>query len=319
MNKTKEKNRKVSKSERHPFLYEMRRNWRYYSMVLPAAFVLFLFSYLPLPGISIAFLDFNFVDKFNSPFVGLDNFKFYFTSNYALRTTFNTLFINLNYLVWTTLVAVLFAVILNELSSRFLKKFYQNAMFLPYFFSSVVIGKLVTDIIFSDSYGVANQILTFFGFEPVAFSHTAAPWAWIIIGTHIWQVAGYQSIVYLSSITGIDSQLYEAAALDGATRLQRIRHITLPLLMPTVFVMTLFSIGGMLRGDFANIYAIVGDNGLLYSTTDVIDTYVFRAIKTAADFGPTAAVGLYQSIVGFILVCGSNALVKLYDKDYALF
>ncbi len=310
---------KSNLAQKHPFLFEMKRNWLYYTMILPAMAVLFLFSYLPMPGLVIAFMDFNFVDKFHSPFVGLQNFKFYFTSNYAVRTTFNTLFINLNYLVWTTLIAVLFSIILNELRGRVFKKVYQNAMFLPYFFSSVVIGKLVTDIIFSDSYGVANQILNVLGFDSVAFSHTAAPWPWIIIGTHVWQVAGYQSIVYLASITGVDEQLYEAASLDGATRWQRIWYITLPMLLPTIFVMTLFSIGGMLRGDFANIYAIIGDNGLLYSTTDVIDTYVFRAIKTAADFGPTAAVGLYQSVVGFILVCGSNALVKLYDKDYALF
>lgn len=316
------KNAAVVKSnlaQKHPFLFEMKRNWRYYTMILPAMAILFLFAYLPMPGLVIAFMDFNFVDKFHSPFVGLQNFKFYFTSTYAVRTTFNTLFINLNYLIWTTLIAVLFSIILNELRGRVFKKVYQNAMFLPYFFSSVVIGKLITDIIFSDSYGVANQLINLFGLESVAFSHTAAPWPWIIIGTHVWQVAGYQSIVYLATITGVDEQLYEAASLDGATRTQRIWHITLPMLLPTIFVMTLFSVGGMLRGDFANIYAIIGDNGLLYSTTDVIDTYVFRAIKTAADFGPTAAVGLYQSVVGFILVCGSNALVKLYDKDYALF
>ena len=303
----------------NPFQREIKRNWPYYLMLAPAVIVLFLFAYLPLPGLAIAFLDFNFVDKFASPFVGLANFEFYFSSVYALRTTFNTLFININYLIWTTLASVSFAIMLNEIRNRFAKKLYQNAMFLPYFFSSVVIGKLVTTIIFSDRYGLANQLIELFGGESIAWSQTPGPWAWIIIGAHVWQVAGYNSIVYLAAIAAIDDQLYEAASLDGATRLQKMWHITLPMLLPTIFIMTLFSIGGMLRGDFSNIYAIIGDNGLLYEKTDVIDTYVFRAIKGAADFGPTAAVGLYQSVVGFLLVCGSNALVKRYDKDYALF
>jgi len=304
---------------RNAFIAEMKRNYAYYLMMLPAAIVLFLFVYLPMPGIIIAFQDFNFVDKFSSPFVGLDNFKFYFTSTYAFRTTYNTLFLNFNYLLWTTIVSVTFAILLNEVRMKLAKRFYQNLMFLPFFFSSVIIGKLVTTIVFSDQYGLANQIVKFFGGNPIVWTQTADPWGWIIIGTHVWKVAGYFTIIYLASIAGIDDHLYEAAALDGASRWQQIRLILLPLLTPTIIIMSLLSIGGMLRGDFATIYAIIGDNGLLFKHTDVIDTYVFRAIKQAADFGPTAAVGLYQSVVGFILVYGSNALVKKYNEDYALF
>lgn len=318
MEKTKEIQGKKTKSS-GGFLKEMRRNWIYYIMILPAAAVLFVFSYLPLPGLIIAFQDFNLVDKFSSPFVGLDNFYFYFKSSYFLQTTFNTIFINLNYLVWTTLVSVAMAIMLNELRSRFAKKFYQNMIFLPFFFSSVIVGKLVTKIIFSDQYGVANKIIEFFGGDPVLWSQNPYPWVWIIIGTHVWQIAGYQSIIYLASITGIDDQLFEAAALDGATKWQQIKRITIPMLIPTIITMALLSIGSMLRGDFANIYSIIGDNGLLFKYTDVIDTYLFRAIKKAAEFGPSAAIGLYQSVVGFILVFGSNALVKLYDRDNALF
>nr|PZN07818.1 MAG: sugar ABC transporter permease [Caldicoprobacter oshimai] len=304
---------------KHGFMWEMKRNMPYYLMVLPATIVIFLFAYLPMPGLIIAFQDFNFVDKFSSPFVGLENFKFYFTSIYAVRTTFNTLFINFNYLIWTTLFSVTFAIMINEIASKLLKKIYQNAIFLPYFFSSVVVGKLVTRIVFSDNLGVANQIVKLFGGEPIIWSQIPEPWPWIIIGTHVWKVAGYLSVVYLATITGIDEQLYEAASLDGANRWQKIRFITIPLLIPTIVTMMLLSIGGMLRGDFATIYSIIGDNGLLFKYTDVIDTYVFRAIKQAAEFGPSAAVGLYQSIVGFILVYGSNKLAKLYDENYALF
>ncbi|WP_274362847.1 ABC transporter permease [Paenibacillus thermotolerans] len=301
------------------FIHEMKRNYPYYFMMLPAVAVLFLFAYLPMPGIIIAFQDFNFVDKFRSPFVGFDNFKFYFESSYAFRTTFNTIFINVNYLFWTTLISVVFAILLNEIRLKFAGKVYQNLMFLPYFISAVVVGKLVTTIVFSDRNGVANQILQLFGQDPMQWSQNPAPWAWIIIGAHVWQVAGYSMIIYLASIMGIDDHLFEAASLDGANRWQQIRLILLPMLTPTIIIMSLLSIGGMLRGDFTKIYSIIGDNGLLFEHTDVIDTYVFRAIKQAADFGTTAAVGLYQSVVGFILVWGSNALVKKYDKDSALF
>ncbi|WP_225446205.1 ABC transporter permease [Paenibacillus rhizovicinus] len=304
---------------RNAFVVDMKRNYPYYLMMLPAALIMFLFSYLPMPGMIVAFQDFNFVDRFKSPFVGWDNFKFFFTSSYAYRTTFNTIFINLNYLVWTTFVSVLFAILLNEIRSKLATKFYQNMMFLPYFFSAVVVGKLVTDIVFSDQNGIANQILHLFGHDPIVWSQVSGPWGWIIIGTHIWKTAGYSSIIYLASIAGIDDHLYEAASLDGATRWQQIRTITLPMLTPVIIIMTLLSIGSMLRGDFDTIYSIVGDNGLLFAHTDVIDTYIFRAIKQAADFGPTAAVGLYQSVVGFVLVFGSNALVKRYNKDSALF
>ncbi len=301
------------------FLSEMKRNWGYYLMIVPAAAILFLFAYLPLPGIIVAFQNFNFVDKFQSEFVGLDNFKFYFSSVYFARTTLNTIFLNAASIVLGTFISVSVAIILNEIRNGVAKKFYQNAMFLPYFFSAVVIGKLVTKIVFSDQMGIANQIVALFGGDPIVWSQIAEPWPWIIIFTGIWKGTGYSSIVYLASITGIDEQLYEAASLDGATRWQQIKAITLPMLTPTIITLLLLSIGGMLRGDFGTIYSIIGDNGLLFKYTDVIDTYIFRAIKQAADFGPTAAVSLYQSVVGFILVWGSNQLVKLYDKDSALF
>ncbi len=305
--------------KKNSFVWEMKRNWGYYLLMIPAAVFLFLFAYMPLPGIVVAFMDFNFVDKFKSEIVGLDNFKFYFNSPYFFRTTFNTIFLNANSIVIGTFISVTVAIVLNEIRNGISKKVFQNAMFLPYFFSAVVVGKLVTNIVFSDQLGVANQIVTFFGGEQITWSRIAEPWPWIIIFTGIWKGTGYSSIIYLASITGIDSEMFEAASIDGATRWQQIWHITIPMLLPTIITLMLLSIGGMLRGDFGTIYSIIGDNGLLFKYTDVIDTYIFRAIKQAADFGPTAAVSLYQSVMGFILVWGSNTLVKLYDKDYAIF
>lgn len=301
------------------FLKEMKKNWAYYLMMLPAAAMLFIFTYLPMPGLIIAFEDFNFVDKFKSPFVGLKNFEFFFSSSYALQTTVNTIVINVAYLVLTTTMAVTVAIILNEVKGKVSKKIYQNAIFIPYFISSVIVGKLVTLIIFSDSMGLANQVVSIFGGDPLKWSQIPIAWPFIIVGAHVWQWTGYNSIVYLASIAGFDKELYEAASLDGASRWQRIKYITMPMLMPSIIIMSLLSIGGMLRGDFANIYAMIQDNGMLFKYTDVIDTYIFRAIKSAAEFGPTAAIGLYQSVVGFLLVVGSNALAKRYDKDSALF
>lgn len=305
--------------QKRGFCWELKKNWAYYVMIIPAAVIMFLFAYLPMPGMVIAFLDFNFVDRFKSPFVGFDNFKFYFTSTYFGRTTLNTLIINFNYIFWTTVLSVAVAIILNEIRQKHVKKFYQNAIFLPYFISSVVVGKLVNMIVFSDGMGIANQIVTMLGQDPIKWSGKPLAWLFIIIGAHVWQCVGYNSIVYMATISGFDKGLYEAAALDGASRWQSIRYITIPMLMPSIIIMTLLSIGGMLRGDFANIYAIIQDRGILYRYTDVIDTYVFRAIKGQAEFGTTTAIGLYQSVVGYILVVFSNWLAKKYDKDSALF
>lgn len=311
---------------KHGFLREMRRNYPYYLLALPAVVIVFLLSYLPLHGLIIAFKDYNFVDGiFGSPWVTpwYKNFMFYFKSVYFGQTTFNTLWINACYLFWTTLVNVSFAIMLNELHSTRLKRIYQNAMFLPYFLSIMVVAQLLKTIVFSTEFGLANQILKFLGMEPVAWINTASPWVKILTGTRIWKGTGYGIIIYLSSISGIDESLFEAAALDGAGVWKRIRHIILPLLLPSIFMMMLLSIGSMFYGDFELIYAIQTDNGtvngLLLKTTDIIETYIFRAVKQSFEFSTSTAIGLYQSVMGFVLVFGSNALVKLYDKDYALF
>jgi putative aldouronate transport system permease protein len=195
-------------------------------------------------------------------------------------------------------------------------------MFLPYFFSVVIVAHLVVRVAFPDDMGIVNQIVVFFGGEPIAWSRETQPWPAIIVSTHVWRVAGYQSIIYLASISGIDEQLFEAAAIDGASRPRQIWYITLPMLIPTIIILALLSIGGMLRGDFGLIHNLTAgiDRHHLLLRTDILDTYVFRLIRDRAiNFSVAAAVGLYQSVVGFILVAGSNWLVKRYDKDYALF
>jgi putative aldouronate transport system permease protein len=300
---------------------EFRRNGVYYLMAFPAILLVFLLKYLPMPGIVIAFKNYNFQKGiWGSPWTGLDNFKFFFTSEYAFRTTMNTIWINLNYLVWGTILAVALAIVLNELRSKRAVKLYQNIMFLPYFFSAIIIGKIVTDILFSMDAGLVNQILAVFGGDKVNWVKTPEPWVKIIVGAHLWNSIGYSVIIYLATITGIDAQMYEAASLDGAGRLRQIRHLTLPMLTPAIVMMSLLSIGSMMFGDFGMIYAIIGeDNTTILSKVDIIETYIFRAVRKTADFSTSSAIGLFQAVVGFILVFGSNALAKKIDKDYGLF
>lgn len=298
---------------------EFWKNRAYYLMILPALLVYFAFAYLPLPGVIVAFKDYNFQDGiFKSPFIGFKNFEFFFKSEYALRTTLNTLWINSNNIFWGTILAVTFAIMLNEVRILVLKKAYQNLMFIPYFLSTIVIARFVY-MMFSPDLGLVNQILNSLGLHRVMWDVNPAYWVKILVGVNLWKYTGYNVIIYLAVIMGIDDGLYEASALDGAGRMKQLRYITLPMLVPTIIILTLLSIGRIFFGDFQLIYSIIGEKGQLYPTTDVIETYVFRAVKNSADFSMAGAVGLYQSIVGFILVFGSNTLVKFYNKDYSLF
>lgn len=288
-------------------------------MALPGLLFFLIFSYMPLPGVVLAFKDYNFADGiFGSKWVGLKNFEFFFNGDYAWRTTFNTLFINANYIVFGTLVAVAFAILLNEIRKSFARRLYQSLMFLPYFFSAIVVGNFVY-LMFSSKYGLVNQLLSALNSPPVDWYANAQYWVAILVGIFIWKNTGYAVVLYLATIVGIDEELFEAASLDGANRWQRIRYITLPLLVPTMTIVTLLAVGKIFYGDFQTIYSIVGDNGLLFPTTDVIDTYVFRAVKNVGDISMPAAVGLYQSVCGFLLVLACNWAVKKYNRENSLF
>jgi putative aldouronate transport system permease protein len=306
--------------KRTGLLYELRRNGVYYLMVLPAMLFIFLLKYLPMPGLVIAFKNYNFRKGiWGSSWAGFDNFKFFFTSEYALRTTINTIWINLNYLFWGTIGAVALAIVLSELRSKKLVKLYQNIMFLPYFFSAIIIGRIVTDIVFSLDAGLMNQIIGLFGIEKINWLKIAGPWVKIAVSAHLWNSIGYSVIIYLAAIAGIDAQMYEAASLDGAGRLRQIWHFTLPMLIPSIVLLCLLSIGNMMFGDFGLIYAIIGENMAILPKLDIIETYIYRAVRKTADFSTSSAIGLFQAVVGFILVAGSNALAKVIDKDYGLF
>jgi putative aldouronate transport system permease protein len=299
---------------------ELWTNRAYYLMALPGLLVLFAFSYLPYPGMLIAFKNFNPVQGiFGSPWSGFDNFKFLFTNDDIVRITFNTFWINANQIVWGTVLAVLFAILLNEIKNNSAKKWFQSILFLPYFFSFVIVGKIIL-LIFGNENGIANGLIQLFHGIPKEWYAIPEYWVKIIVSTGVWKNVGYSVIIYLAAITSINEEMMEAASLDGASRIQKIRYIMLPNLIPTIIILTLLAIGRIFFGDFALIYAIVENNGLLYPTTDVIETYIYRALTNGGqEYGMITAIGIYQSILGFIVVLGSNWLAKRYDKDYSLF
>jgi len=293
-------------------------------MVLPGALWFLFFSYLPMIGTIIAFKEYRFSrDGFwasiiNSKWVGLDNFKFLFTTNDAYIITRNTLLYNGAFILLGLILSVLMAIVLSEIVNKKLAKVYQTGMFLPYFLSWVVVGYFAFSFLSSER-GMLNQIMGFFGAESIQWYSEKAYWPFILILVYLWKAVGYNSVVYLAAIMGIDKSLYEAAMIDGASKFQQIRNITLPLLSPIITIMTLLAIGKIFYADFGLFYQLPRNSGTLYSVTNVIDTYVYQGLKTTGEIGMSTAAGLYQSVVGFTLVMTSNYIVRKYNKDSALF
>ncbi|WP_438351970.1 ABC transporter permease [Paenibacillus sp. FA6] len=293
-------------------------------MVLPGALWFLLFAYLPMFGTIIAFKEYRFHrDGFwasivNSKWVGLDNFKFLFSTEDAFIITRNTLLYNIVFIFVGLALSVLLAVVLSEITNKKLSKLYQTGMFLPYFLSWVIVGYFTFSFLSSDR-GLLNGLFESLGIGPVQWYTESKYWPFILVLVYLWKAVGYNSVVYLASIMGIDRSLYEAAMIDGANKLQQIRSITLPLLRPIITIMTLLAIGKIFYADFGLFYQVPRDSGTLYAVTNVIDTYVYRGLKTTGEIGMSAAAGLYQSVVGFSLVMASNYIVRKFDKDNALF
>lgn len=305
--------------EKGSFWKEITKNRTLYLMTLPAIIALFLFCYLPFAGITIAFQDYNNQDGiFGSPFVGFENFKFFFTTKRAWEVTANTLILNTFFIITSLIFQIGFAILINEIGNKYFKKITQSLMFFPYFLSWVVIGSILYSL-FSSHTGLINNVLKQLGYEPVRWYGEQQYWRGILVATHIWKWTGYGSIVYLAAMANFDTTIYEAAKVDGATKFQQIRHITLPLLVPTAVILTLFSIGRIFYGDFGMIYGIIGGNGILLQKTEVIDVYVFNAMYSSLGFKVATAIGLYQSVMGFILIMFSNRMAKKINDGTALF
>ncbi|MFC0272678.1 ABC transporter permease [Metabacillus herbersteinensis] len=293
-------------------------------MVLPGTIWLLLFSYLPMFGTVIAFKNFRYDSNgfisslLNSEWVGLENFKFLFNTNDAWIITRNTVLYNLVFIIVGLILAVFVAIVLSELANKRLSKIYQTGMLFPHFLSWVVVSYFVFTFLSVDR-GLLNNIIVWFGGDPISWYNEAKYWPSIIVLTSMWKGVGYGSIVYLAAIVGIDRNYYEAAMIDGANKWQQIRNITIPMITPLIIILTILNIGKIFSADFGLFYQVPRDSGPLYSVTNVIDTYVFRGLTTMGDISMSTAAGLYQSIVGFTLVMLTNYLVRKVNKEYALF
>lgn len=299
----------------------MRKNNLFFlGLAAPGVIALILFSYLPMAGLYMVFTKYNFKDGiFGSQFVGLQNFKFFFMNlDSAIRATKNTLVINLVSMLVGTCFNVGLAIILNEIGNKYFKKVTQSVMLFPHFVSWIVVGVIAQGIL-DNNKGLLNQLIMAFGGEGINWYMEAKYWWFILIFTNIWKGMGYNSIVYSCAITGLDPSLYEAARVDGASRWKQIFYITLPQLKPTIVIMLLLSMGGVLGGSVDQIMGLTNLNPMLLETTDTVATFVYRSAILNGQFESASAITLYQSIFGFLFVMLGNFIVKKIQPDYALF
>lgn len=299
--------------------YDIKHNPYLCLLCVPTIIWFLVFAYAPLVYLLVAFKKYSATaGLWGSEWVGLKNFKAFFGSDSFYSVTFNTIFLNALFILTTMFFSILIAIALSEISGKYFKKTTQSIVILPHFISWTVIAMLCEALLKTNN-GFVNNILVAIGFERINFYQNADVWPALLTILRIWQGAGYGSIVYLAAITGFDQEMYEAARVDGATRLQTITKITLPLLKTTAIMLTIMSIGKIFSGDFGMIYALVGDNSQLYPTTDVIDTFVYRALRQLNNMGMSTATSLFQSVVGLIMVYLTNAITKKVEPDAAIF
>lgn len=301
------------------FLYEFKKNKALFAMLIPATAIIIIFAYLPMSGLVLAFKNYRFdLGVFGSEWNGIENFRYLFSSGTGLLITKNTILYNLVNLITSQILAIAIAIFVSEINKKLFKKVSQSLIFLPYFISWVIVGTFVYAI-FNYETGLLNNMITSAGGEAVNVYSMPGIWPIIICCFNAWKWCGYNSVIYIAAITGVDAEIYEAASVDGATIAQRIKNITLPSIFPTVITMLLLNVGRILRGDFEMFYQIVGNNGQLYNATDVIDTYVFRSLLQSSNLGMSAAASFYQSLLCFIIIMIVNTVVKHVNEDYALF
>jgi len=298
----------------------LKMNLALFSMMLPGAIYLIINNYVPMFGLQIAFKKYNYADGiWKSPWTGLSNFTYLFKTKDALIMTRNTILYNVVFIILGTVMAVVIAIILNELRSRRAKKIYQVLFLIPYLISMVVVSYIVFAFLSYDNGFLNNGIIAAFGGSKINWYTQPKYWPFILVIVQLWKNFGYQSIIYYATVIGIDSSLYEAAVVDGAGSWKRIWHITLPGLKTTIVTLTLLAVGRIFYSDFGLFYQVPQDSGMLSNVTQTIDVYVYKGLTQLNDVGRSSAAGFYQSIVGFILVLTANFVVRKVDKDSALF
>lgn len=301
--------------------------WRYKALIImaiPAMVWMIFFFYIPVLTNVVAFKDFHISsDGFlaslkASPWVGLENFKFLFSSNDAFLITKNTVLYNVTFITLNLVISVFFAIVMSELRNKRLVKVYQTMSLLPYFLSWVIIGYFVYAFLSPDK-GIFNQWITSNGGTPINWYSEPKFWPFILVFIGTWKGIGYNSIIYFASVMGIDPTYYEAAMVDGASKWQQIKNITIPQLLPLMTILTILAVGNIFRADFGLFYNVPRNSGSLYQVTSVLDTYIYNGLTSTGDLGMTAAAGLYQSTVGFVLLMITNGLVRRFDNESALF
>lgn len=307
-------------------LKQLNRNKYFLMMLIPGTIFLLIFSYLPMLGTLISFKRMTFFKSnifanfLNSEWVGFKNFEFFFKSPNAVEITRNTVGYNLAFIILGLIASVFCAIILNEIRCKFMAKFYQTIMFLPYFISWIVVSYLLYSLL-NPELGLFNNILQNFKKEGVSWYSTTKYWPVIFIVLHLWKYTGYSTVIYLAAIAGIDTEMYEAAAIDGATKIKQIRHITIPSIVPQMIILTILNLGKIFSADFGLFWnsTLQLGQGSLYSVGHVIDTYVYVALTSQSNIGMASAIGLYQALVGFILILTTNFIVKKISPDNTLF
>ena len=300
--------------------FRWKRYLPIYLIALPGLIYLFCNNYLPMFGIIIAFKDLNFSKGiFGSDWAGLDNFQFLFRSDTAWVIIRNTILYNVAFIILGTIISVAFAVFLNEVRSKFASRAYQTLILLPYLIGWVIVSYLVYAFLSADTGLVNKSILEPLGLNPINWYSDTRYWPFIITFVYIWKSCGYSMIIYFASIVGISQDYYEAARIDGATKWQQIKNITLPLLKPTVITMFILSVGRIFNSDFGLFYQVPRNSGVLYPVTQTIDVYVYNALMQNSDYGMSSAASVFQSIVGFVLVIVANLIIRKTNKESALF
>lgn len=290
----------------------------FYLMGLPGMIYLFINNIMPLYGLQIAFKKYNYARGIaGSQWCGLDNFKYLFESNTAFRIIRNTLGYSIAFIIIDTLLNITVAILVNEILNRKLKKIFQTLILMPHMISMVIVAYLVYAYL-SPTNGLFNSILIAWGQEPISWYQETRYWPFILTFVHLWKGVGFGMILYLSTILGISDDYYEAATLDGATRWQQIRLITLPLLKPTIITMLILSCGSIFRSDFGLFFQVTQNQGALYPVTDTIDTFVYRGLMLQPNIAMSSAAGFLQSLVGFIMILSVNAIVRKLDSSEAL-
>jgi len=277
---------------------KVKKQYQYHLMMVPGLVLVFIFSYIPLYGLVIAFQKYNPSLGFRSPWVGLDNFIFLFNQPNFIRAIWNTLYISIFKIIGGIVVPVVFALLLNEVKSNKVKKAFQTLVYLPNFLSWVILAGVFIDLLSSE--GLLNTIITSMGGNSISFLGDPKVFPWTLIISDIWKGFGFGTVVYLAALTGIDPGLYEAAMVDGAKRWKQTFYITIPLLIPTIILMTVLSLGSVLNAGFDQVYNM--SSPVVYESGDIIDTYVYRLGIVQAQYSVGAAVGLFKSLISSVLV-----------------